>query len=556
MNKAKVSRWVILILISGILVGFGFISLGNKYFKIAQQLDIFSRVYKEVNRSYVDNVDPTLLMRKAIDSMMSTLDPYTVFISESRIEDAKFIRTGQYSGVGARISRMKDQIVVRSIVQNGPSDIADIRPGDILRSIDGEDITDSTWPLSKIDNLLQGEQGSVVTLRLQREDRILDVDVTRDFVEALQSSVPYYGLTHDMIGYVKLTVFNESAAPDLEAAVRSLEKNHPELEGIILDLRDNPGGRVDQAIDILNLFLPKDETVLDMKGRSPMHTRSFSTRRDPWNTDIPLAILIDEGSASASEIVAGAIQDFDRGILVGQKSFGKGLVQNVRPLSYNTQFKITVAKYYTPSGRCIQAIDYSNKDLSGGVDSIPDSLKKAFTTRNVRKVYDGAGIDPDIPVDLAKKSTILQALISQGMIFDFATLFVRENDSIAPPASFQISDELYQQFLDFLAENKFEYSTPSEQSIDEFQALLESEEGLDELDLPLNKISQQIISYKADDLEQYKKDIIEELKEEILRRYYYEAGITEASFFNDPVVVKAAQSLLDTEMYNDQLNNK
>jgi len=281
MNKVKASRWVILVLVSGILVGYGFISLGDKYFKIAQQLDIFSKVYKEVNRSYADEVDPTLLMRKAIDSMMSTLDPYTVYISESRIEDARFIRTGQYSGVGARISRMKDQVVVRSIVQKGPADVADIRPGDILLSIDGEDITDSTWSLSEIDNLLQGEQGSVVTLRLQRDQRTLDVNVTRDYVEALQSSVPYYGLTNDSIGYVKLTVFNESAAPDLEAAVRSLEKEHPNLEGIILDLRDNPGGRVDQAIDILNLFLPKDETVLDMKGRSPMHTRSFSTRRDP-----------------------------------------------------------------------------------------------------------------------------------------------------------------------------------------------------------------------------------------------------------------------------------
>ncbi len=552
MNKVKVTRRLVILGGLGILLGTGFVTNGDKYFKIAQQLDIFSKVYKEINRSYADEVDPTLLMRKAIDTMMASLDPYTVFISESRIEDAKFIRTGQYSGVGADIYRMNGTVVVRSVVQNGPADLAGIKPGDRLIEIDDE-ASDSTRSMAEIEYLLQGEQGSVVKLSVERDEEVILFDVTRDYVEALQSSVPYYGLTNDSIGYVKLTVFNESAARDLKAALETLAKEHPSISGVILDLRANPGGRVDQAINILNLFLPKDENVLDMKGRSPQHTRSFSTQQEPWNTDIPLAILINEHSASASEIVAGAIQDFDRGVLVGQKSFGKGLVQNVRPLSYNTQFKITVAKYYTPSGRCIQAIDYSSD--AGGVKLANDAIEtqQVFKTRNGREVYDGAGIDPDIEVALGEKPAILRGLISKGIIFNFITDFVKKHDTIAAPANFQISETLYSEFVSYVNNGDFTYTTSSERSTNEFLQLVDEKNSWDKLKTPLDDIQSTIVSMKTDDLEEFKEEISNELKTEILRRYYYESGVTEASFSNDPVVVKASKILLDEDTYQSEL---
>jgi len=552
-SKKKV--WILAILCVGLL-GVGFVSVNDKYFKIAQQLEIFSQVYKEINKVYADEVDPTRLMKSAIDSMMQRLDPYTVFISESRIEEAKVIRTGQYSGIGMDIARRDGQVVVRSIVEKGPANQKGIAVGDIIHQIDAESLTDTSRSMAQIENLILGEQGSSVLLQLQRDTVTWQLEVERDYVEELQSSVPYYGFTDDSIGYVKLTVFNESSGRDLENAVKDLKEKHPTMEGVIIDIRDNLGGRVDQAIHILNLFLPKNEKVLDMRGQSEMHTRKFLTQLEPWDTEIPLAILINSNSASASEIVSGAIQDLDRGIIVGSKSFGKGLVQNIRPLSYNTQFKITVAKYYTPSGRCIQAIDYSSRTDEGTVKEVPDSIKRDFKTQNGRDVFEGAGIDPDIEVPAPLKPAVLKALENQFIIFDFASAYVREHDSIAPPTQFVISDEMYEDFVSFAQSQNFTFSTRSEKELEKFEDLVADVDDRQLLLSQVESIEKKIVSDKKTAFEEHRSIIEATLKDELLRRYYYDSGVTEASFASDPVVLKASDYLLDKNKYQGELNSK
>ena len=531
---------------------FGFYKGGDRLLKIGQQLELFSEVYKDVNKVYADQVDPTFLMQTAIDTMLHRLDPYTVFVGESRIEDAKLIQTGRYSGIGATLSRHGQDVIVTQLVQDGPADKAGIKVGDRLLQVDQEVVTDSSWSLEKIDNLIQGEQGAAVSLTMIQDGNEKKWNIERDYVAALEGDVSYKALVKEGVGYIKLDGFGGRAASEVKSAYEALSKESGGLSAIVLDLRGNLGGRVDQAIGILNLFLPKGLTVLEMRGSTPQHTRSFGTTYDPIALEIPLAILVDHSSASASEIVAGAIQDLDRGVVIGEKSFGKGLVQNVRPLSYNTQFRITVAKYYTPSGRCIQAIDYGNRRPDGSLISSDEVERKEFSTKNGRKVYDGAGIEPDIGLDFPKDPPVLRALKQQYMIFDFVTDFVRRTDSLPGPKVYKLPASEYKAFLSFLEEREFYFRPQSEKKVEELAAFVEEEEGLEQA---LSQLSSRIAKEKQDDLTKFEEEIKLALQQEIIKRYYYRAGIIESSFAQDKVVLKATDLLEDVSGYEKLLGN-
>ena len=535
----KYPRIAIILLV--VLFSLGFVRTSERNFEIAKSLDIFADVYKEINEHYADEVDPTRLMHVAIDSLLYTLDPYTNFYSESKIEDAKLIQTGQYSGIGISIARKNGKVLISKIEEDSPAAKSDLKVGDEIVRIDRERVANSEQNLRQIDGLIRGEQGSIVKLEINRkgETQPLQKEVLRSYVDALQKDVPYFGMANDKIGFVVLSVFNGAAGREVEGALKKLRTDHPDMEGVILDLRGNPGGRVDQALQIVNLFVEKGEKIVEMKGNAPENRRSFSTNRNVWDREIPLAILLDKGSASASEIVAGAIQDLDRGVIVGQKSFGKGLVQNVRPLSFNTQFKITIAKYYTPSGRCIQAIDYFDENKASGEAN-------SFKTRNGRTVFEGGGIDPDHLVSLAPDPAVLRELKDQGIIFEYVNEFVAEHDSIDLPAAFEVNNDIFNDFLSFVEKGDFEFDTRSENNLEAFSALLETSK---KAKAELERLEASLKALKEKDLVRYKALIQTELERTIVERYYFQKGLYERGFQKDPDVLQAIDILEDQDKY-------
>lgn len=544
--------WIFLLALSIWALTGSFDDPGNRYFEIAKNLDIFSRLYKTVNSDYAEEVDPTRLMRIAIDSSLNHLDPYTNFFSESSIEDAKLIQSGQYSGVGVKLSRLDQAIFISDVAKDSPAAEKGIRIGDRLIAVDGQSVSDSTWTLAQVDELLQGEQGSSLNLTLipvGKQDPIQKT-LSRNFVAALQSSVPFYGMINEDVGYILLTVFDGVAGREVEAALKSLKEQHPQMKGVVLDLRSNPGGRVDQALHVVNVFIPQGQQIVEMRGRTSRNSRVFGTNLKAIDTEIPLAILINSTSASASEIVAGAVQDLDRGVIVGQRSFGKGLVQEVRPLSFNTQLKVTIAKYYTPSGRCIQAIDYSHKNEDGSVGHIPDSLMQAFQTQNGRTVYDGGGIKPDLEIPLDPAPPILKKLIQEGYLFDFANQYAASRDSIPAPGDFSFSDNDYQAFAEYLTQKAFSYETESE---DRLLALGEKVRKDTDLEGIIVDMKADLQKEKTHDLQRHKARIIQVMEEEIIRRFYFEEGVIKAQFKKNPEVLAAVEVLTDPQAYQKVL---
>ena len=531
-----------------VLGSVGFMTqLGDRYFEIAKNMDVFARTYKEINAQYADEVDPTRLMQVALDSMLMTLDPYTNYLTESRIEEAKVMQTGQYSSVGMEIRQIKDEIVVVEVQRAGPADKGGVQVGDRIRQIDGEVVDTGTMRMADIQALLQGEFGSSLTLEIERlgEAQSQTYTLSRDQRSGQQQMVPFYGTVSEHIGYAKLIAFDATAAEEVRDALKELKKTQPELKGMILDLRGNPGGRVDQAIGVVNVFIAAGEKIVEIRGRDAEKPERFGTRNKPVDTDIPLAILINRGSASASEIVAGAVQDLDRGVVVGQRSFGKGLVQNVRPLSFNTQLKITIAKYYIPSGRCIQALDYAHRNEDGSVNYIPDSLIQTFKTRNGRTVYDGGGVDPDVPVSKDEYTAVISALRSQGILIDFVNKYCKGIDSLSvEPAAYQLEAGVFDQFIAFAQERGFEYKAAYDPVWEQFQAEMKTDpRWVGKYDTDLEKLQEELGALKQAELTKYQKVLEKILRHEIIRRYYYQEGVIKASFTDDPDVLAAIEIL-------------
>lgn len=511
----------------------------DRGFEIAKNLEIFSSVYKQLNQSYVDDVDPGKTIKVAIDAMLSSLDPYTNYYPESDIEDVKLQLLGEYGGVGSLIMQRGDSILISEPYQGLPADEAGLKPGDLILEVNGESTRGKTT--ADVSSAMRGQAGTSVTLKLERAGKVFEKTLTRREIKL--PNVPYYGYVQGDYGYIKLDEFTTDAAKHVKDAFIKLRNDKPDMKGLILDLRGNGGGLMNEAVDIVNIWVPQGTLVVETKGKVASKNLKSFTRQQPVDTKLPLAVLIDNTSASASEIVSGALQDLDRAVVIGQRSFGKGLVQNILPMPYNSQMKVTVSKYYIPSGRCIQAIDYSHRDEQGRAARVPDSLKTAFKTKAGRTVYDGFGIEPDIEVEPDYMSNIAIALVQKMLVFDYATEYYRSHPSLPPAADFEVSDELYADFCRFLRERNLSYDTYTEHAIKELRKIADREKYSDAVEKQLEAMEEAMKRVKEDDLVKHRSEIADMLKAELLGRYYYDQGRIQGALKTDKVVLRAVEEL-------------
>lgn len=526
----------------------------DKYFEISKNLEIYSNVFKELNQYYVDPIEPGKMVKTGVDAMLNNLDPYTNLITEADAEDYELQTTGKYSGIGVS-TRIKDgEIIIAELYENGPVAKAGIKPGDIVVSIDGQKVKDKD--ADNIGMLMRGAPGTTMKLVVRNPITQKEEAKTITREEIKLSSVPYASLVGDQnnIAYVNLTQFTPNCARDVRNALDSLKKAQPALKGVVLDLRSNPGGLLDEAVNVCNLFIDKGQLVVSTKGKNKEWEKQFKTSGTPWDLEIPLAVLVNHGSASASEIVAGTTQDLDRGVIVGTRSFGKGLVQNVRPLGYNTRLKITTAKYYTPSGRCIQALDYSHRNDDGSVSSVPDSLKKTFKTRIGRTVYDGGGVEPDVKMDDVELSPLAISLLTNNFIFDYATQYYYNHPAIAQPADFVLSENDFTAFEKWLSNKDYSYKSESEQLLAGLKEAAEKEKYFDNVKNEYNALAAKLSHDKKQDLIKNKKEVMTLLANEIVSRYYFQRGRVINKMRNDDKELQKALLLLsDSKNYKSLL---
>ncbi len=523
-------------------------------FEIAKSIDIYNSLLRELNLNYVDEINPGELNETAIKAMLDGLDPYTVFIPESDIENAKFMTTGEYGGIGALIQYDGELTRISDPYEGWPAQKAGIIAGDAILEVNGVDCKKKNT--QEVSNLLKGQPGTEVKLKIKRygEDKPLEMTLKREKVKI--DNIPYYKVFDNGVAYLALSGFTRDAGKEVKDKLLEMKKNHT-LKGFVLDLRGNGGGLMNEAVDIVNLFIPKAKAVVSMKGKAANANSIHPTTNDPVDLEIPLAILVDGNSASASEIVAGAIQDYDRGVIIGQRTFGKGLVQNILPLSYNTQMKVTVAHYYIPSGRCIQEIDYSHKKDTTQTKN--DTLGKPFKTLGGRTVYEGHGIMPDVKVKRDAYATVTAYLFAKNYIFDYANKFHHEHKSIAPAESFQIDEATYQDFMKFAKDKKFAYTTESEKAIEKLKKTAKEEGYLDKIKPQIELLEKNLAAEKENDLISNRKDIEELLRSEIVGRYYYQKGRIIASLNDDPDLKRAFEILLNTngkDEYHSILSGK
>ncbi len=516
----------------------------DTYFEISKNMDLFSSVFKEINTYYVDEIDAGKLTKTAIDEMLNTLDPYTNYISEAEAEDFRFQMTGQYGGVGAQIGTKGDYVVITDPYEGYPAQKEGLLPGDLIIEIEGKSSKGKTT--SEVSKLLKGQAGSKVNITIKRNETEIKKSLMREEIKV--KNVPYFGMINNETGIIKLTGFTSDAGKEVRDALLELKKNTL-LKNIILDVRGNPGGLLHEAVNIVNIFVPQGIDVVMTKGKVKEWEKTYRTLNPSTDETIPLVVLTNRGSASASEIVSGSIQDLDRGIVIGQKTFGKGLVQSTRALNYNAQVKITTAKYYTPSGRCIQALDYSHRNDDGSVGSVADSLKKAFKTKIGRKVFDGGGVDPDIKLELKALSKLSESLISKQLIFDFATFYRNKNSSIGDAKIFKLSENDFKEFKNFIANKDYDYNTATETALLEVKKKAEEEKYFDAIKNQYDALKLSMKHDKDADIEKNKAEIIDLLEEEIVRRYYFQKGRIEAGFDNDIEVQAALKVFADKAEY-------
>ena len=523
-----------------LLLGWAARAQDDRGFEIAKNLEIFSSVYKTLNLNYVDDVDPGKTIKVAIDAMLASLDPYTNYYPESQMEDVKLQLLGQYGGVGALIMQRGDSIFISEPYQGLPADEAGLKAGDRIVAVDGQSTRGKNT--ADVSSAMRGQAGTTVELTLEREGKTFERTLTRREIKL--PNVPYYGFVGDgSYGYIKLDEFTTDAAKHVREAFVALKEEKPQMKGVILDLRGNGGGLMNEAVDIVNIWVPRGTLVVETKGKVASKNLKSVTRMQPEDTEIPVAVVIDGGSASASEIVSGSLQDLDRAVVVGQRSFGKGLVQNILPMPYNSQMKVTVSKYYIPSGRCIQAIDYSHRDENGKAVKVPDSLKTAFKTRAGRTVYDGFGIEPDVEVEPEYMSNLGMALAQKLLVFDYATLYRRTHPTIAPAAEFEVDDELYADFCRFLKEKNLSYNTATERMIGQLREVAHEEKYDSAISGQLKEMEARLKAEKESDLQKHKAEVCEMLKAELLVRYYYDRGRIEGALRSDKVVARAIEEL-------------
>jgi len=542
----RISILILVILIAGATTGF-LINQESRDFKLGKNLDIFISLIRELNTFYVDEIDPEKIFRTAIESILNSLDPYTTFYSESEIDDLTLMTTGKYGGIGCLIRNNGDYAIVTEVYKGFPADKAGIKAGDLIKKVDGQFLKGTA--VEQVSEKLKGEPGTIVSLTIERNGKEIECQLKRERISL--PPVPYYGIVDSKIGYINFSNFTQDCHEDVKKALIELKKSNP--EGIILDLRSNPGGIMLEAVDIVNLFVEPGTVVVSTKGKVKQFDASYKTKNQPVDEKIPLVILINRMTASASEIVAGAIQDLDRGVIVGERSYGKGLVQVTRPLSFNAQLKVTTAKYYIPSGRCIQAVDFAHRNKNGSVGYISDSLIKTFKTRNGRPVKDGGGITPDIEIVPETLSQLATELYTRNLIFDYATKYYWSHPEIKDIEEIKITDDDYNDFISFLEERGFNYQTYTEKSFSEFVENAKQEKYYEpnrELFIALQK---EITHNLRKDLMNYKEEISQLLCDEIVSRYFYEEGAIKWSVKYDEQVQKAIEILNNKALYRSIL---
>ena len=518
----------------------------DKAFEISKNLEIFADVYKNLHLNYVDDLESGKLMKTAIDAMLASLDPYTNYIPESDIEDVKLQIFGQYGGIGSMVSLRGDYVIISEPYEGLPAAKAGLKAGDKILEINGESAKGKS--VSDVSSTLRGQAGTSLTMKIERQGKTHDIKITREEIKL--KPVPYFGLVDGDFGYIKLNEFTQNSAADVTAAFNSLKNQNKNLKGVVLDLRGNGGGLLNEAVDIVNIFMNSGELVVQTKGKVAEKNTKHYTRKSPVDKNIPVAVLIDGYSASASEIVAGSLQDFDRAVIIGSRSYGKGLVQNIVELSYNSQMKVTVSKYFIPSGRCIQALDYSHRDENGRAVKVPDSLKTAFKTRNGRTVYDGFGIEPDVEVEPEYMSNISVALLQKNLVFDYVTDFYYKHKDIAPASQFRVTDDIYNDFKNYISTKEYEYSTNTEKTLKILREKAKEEKYLEAIEKELSDLEKKLQSDKLVDLDKNKEEVKQLIESEILTRYYYEKGRTEGMLKYDNVLHKAIKVLSNKEEYN------
>lgn len=511
-------------------------SFKNDLFQVSKNLDIFASVYRELNINYVDEVNSAKLIRTGIDAMLENLDPYTEFVPESEIEDykMKYVST-QYGGIGAGVIHRDGKVFISEPFEGYPAQLSDIRAGDEIISINGQLLKGKTN--EQVSLLLKGPKETPLTLKLLRGNDSITKELKRADIK--QPNVTYYGMVENNVAYIKLDKFLENSAQEVKDALIDLKKNNP--SGLILDLRSNGGGILQEAVKIVNLFVDKNVEVVSQKGKNPEKTINYKTFLSPMEPDLPLVVLINGRSASASEIVAGSLQDLDRAVVIGQRSFGKGLVQQTFNLPYNSLVKVTVAKYYTPSGRCIQSLDYTHRADDGSVERVSDSLITEYKTKAGRSVYDGSGIFPDVKVEPYKYHPITQILVSRYHIFDFATLYHKNHPTIASASVFKLSDADYAEFIKFLNGKDFKYQTSAERVMANLKEEAEEDAQFNAIKSEYEALSSKIASSKTNDLTLFKSEIKRVLESEIVQRYQFEKGRVLQSFQYDNEVKKASE---------------
>ncbi|MEO9806249.1 MAG: S41 family peptidase [Reichenbachiella sp.] len=523
---------------------------GDNSFEISRNLNIFTTLYRELNTHYVDELSSQKLVGDGIDAMLKSLDPYAAYISENDIEDYRTATTGEYGGIGAIVGKRNNVNTVIMPYVGFPAHQAGLQIGDQIIQIDYQDLEGKSS--NEISEMLKGQPGSDIVLTVKRygKEKPFEVKLIRSKITI--NNVMYYGMYDESTGFIKLSDFTTDAGSEVKNALDSLKSLG--ATRIILDLRDNPGGLLDEAVKVANVFIEQGKEVVSTKGKMASWNKTYTTSYGTADKEIRLAVLTSRATASAAEIVSGVVQDYDRGVLVGTRTFGKGLVQATRPLPYNAQLKITTAKYYIPSGRCIQAIDYSHRNKDGSVGKIPDSLKVSFKTSKGRIVYDGGGIEPDISVKPRKFSNLLYNMVSQNLIFDYATEYAFKHKQIASPRQYEMSDEEYADFVAWVKGKDFNLSSQMDEAITALEEMAKKEKYYDGMEATIDKLKAKVATLKKDYLNAFKTDIKFMLEEEIVSRYYFHSGMMEARLDQDETVVEAAKILADSKAYAKILN--
>ncbi len=511
--------------------------VADDFFEISKNLEIFSDLYKHINLYYADDTQPGQLMKTGIDAMLGSLDPYTTYIPESKMEDYRFMTTGQYGGIGSMIRTIDGQVYVSEPYQGFPAEKVGLKAGDKIVTIDGKPIADKNQ--SEISEVLKGSPGTEVKVEVEREGQgKMTFDVVREEIKI--PDVPYHGMVNEQTGYIKLTGFTQTASKEVKAAYKELESQG--MSQLIFDLRGNGGGLLREAVNIVNVFVPKGTEIVSTKGKLSEWDRTHLALNEPLSADIPVVVLVDGGSASASEIVSGTLQDLDRAVVVGETSFGKGLVQQTKDIAYGSKLKITIAKYYTPSGRCIQKLDYFAKN-QGKVEEVPDSLVKSFRTENGRTVFDGRGITPDVEVERDDMGKVVGGLFRKNLFFKYATQYAAKNEQVSDAMDFKLTDAEFKEFVSWLSDKGVEYSTETQDALEELIDIAKKEKYYGDSESDLNTLTSRLKPNLNDDVMRYEDQVRHILESEIISRYHYQNGRVEHGLNDDPYIDKALECL-------------